>query len=57
MLINSNLRLVINIAKRYNNPKLTILDHIQEGNKGLMKAVEKLNTGQGLSLAPMLHGG
>ena len=41
LLINSNLRLVINIAKRYNNPKLTILDLIQEGNIGLMKAVEK----------------
>lgn len=40
-LINSNLRLVINIAKRYNNPKLSILDLIQEGNIGLMKAVEK----------------
>ncbi len=40
-LINSNLRLVINIAKRYSNPKLSILDLIQEGNIGLMKAVEK----------------
>ncbi|MCM8818575.1 MAG: sigma-70 family RNA polymerase sigma factor [Candidatus Omnitrophica bacterium] len=40
-LINSNLRLVINIAKRYSNPKLSILDLIQEGNIGLMKAVDK----------------
>ncbi len=40
-LINSNLRLVINIAKRYSNPKLSILDLIQEGNIGLMRAVEK----------------
>jgi len=40
-LIKSNLRLVINIAKRYSNPKLSILDLIQEGNIGLMKAVEK----------------
>jgi RNA polymerase primary sigma factor len=40
-LISSNLRLVINIAKRYSNPKLSILDLIQEGNIGLMKAVEK----------------
>lgn len=40
-LIRSNLRLVINIAKRYSNPKLSILDLIQEGNIGLMKAVEK----------------
>lgn len=40
-LISSNLRLVINIARRYSNPKLSILDLIQEGNIGLMKAVEK----------------
>jgi len=40
-LIRANLRLVINIAKRYSNPKLSILDLIQEGNIGLMKAVEK----------------
>ncbi|HOJ39239.1 MAG TPA: sigma-70 family RNA polymerase sigma factor [bacterium] len=40
-LIQANLRLVINIAKRYSNPKLSILDLIQEGNIGLMKAVEK----------------
>ncbi len=40
-LIQANLRLVINIAKRYSNSKLSILDLIQEGNIGLMKAVEK----------------
>ncbi|MCM8757011.1 MAG: sigma-70 family RNA polymerase sigma factor, partial [Candidatus Omnitrophica bacterium] len=40
-LIQANLRLVINIAKRYSNAKLSILDLIQEGNIGLMKAVEK----------------
>ncbi len=40
-LIQANLRLVINIAKRYSNPRLSILDLIQEGNIGLMKAVEK----------------
>ncbi|HDD64612.1 MAG TPA: sigma-70 family RNA polymerase sigma factor [Firmicutes bacterium] len=40
-LIQANLRLVINIAKRYTNPKLSILDLIQEGNIGLMKAVDK----------------
>ena len=46
-LIRANLRLVINIAKRYTNPKLTIRDLIQEGNIGLMKAVEKFKYKQG----------
>jgi len=46
-LIKANLRLVINIAKRYTNPKLTIRDLIQEGNIGLMKAVEKFKYKQG----------
>ena len=46
-LIRANLRLVINIAKRYTNPKLTIRDLIQEGNIGLMKAVEKFKYRQG----------
>ncbi len=46
-LIKANLRLVINIAKRYTNPKLSIRDLIQEGNIGLMKAVEKFKYKQG----------
>ncbi|MCK4244352.1 MAG: sigma-70 family RNA polymerase sigma factor, partial [Candidatus Omnitrophica bacterium] len=46
-LIRANLRLVINIAKKYTNPKLTIRDLIQEGNIGLMKAVEKFKYRQG----------
>jgi len=41
LLIESNLRLVVRIAKNYLTPEISILDLIQEGNLGLMKAVSK----------------
>ena len=43
LMIRSNLRLVINIAKRYMHLGMPLLDLIEEGNIGLMKAVEKFN--------------
>ena len=42
-LIRSNLRLVVNIAKNYGNRGLPLLDLIEEGNLGLLKAVEGFN--------------
>jgi RNA polymerase primary sigma factor len=41
--IRSNLRLVLSIAKNYSYPGLDLLDLVQEGNIGLMKAVDKFN--------------
>jgi RNA polymerase primary sigma factor len=46
-MIRSNLRLVISIAKRYSNMGLSFSDLVEEGNIGLMRAVEKFNPERG----------
>ena len=56
-MVEANLRLVISIAKKYTNRGLQFLDLIQEGNIGLMKAVDKLNIEEDTNFLPMLLGG
>ncbi|HEX8953693.1 MAG TPA: sigma-70 family RNA polymerase sigma factor, partial [Polyangia bacterium] len=50
-MLRANLRLVVSVARRYGNHGVELLDLVQEGNLGLMKAIDKFDHRRGYRLA------
>ena len=57
MMVKSNLRLVVKMAKPYSRRGMSLIDLISEGNLGLIRAVEKFDYKKGLDFLLMLPGG
>jgi len=57
LMIRSNLRLVVNIAKKYSFLGVPITDLIEEGNLGLMRSVQKFEPKKGIGSVPTRRGG
>lgn len=51
ILVQSNLRLVVSVAKKYTSPSCSLLDLVQEGNLGLMKAADKFDYTRGFKFS------
>jgi len=54
-MIRANMRLVVSMAKRYRGHGVPFLDLIQEGNLGLMKAIDRFDPGRGCRLSTYAH--
>jgi len=56
-MVQANLRLVVKVSRRYMNRGVALADLIEEGNLGLIRAVEKFDASHGCRFFPMLPGG